>query len=146
MEAHVPQLERSPRSLQLEKSLHSNKDPAQPKINQSISKIIKRKKTPQSTMTTQTEWGGCFQSSDLLSTWGLTTGSLPMVQCWGTCWTRQHLLYFMTKESKMFLYLTSFTFCRHINTCFLGDRGNSKKKMLMGGSNLENYFFMGYKQ
>ena len=46
MEAHVPQLERSPHSLQLEKSLHSNKDPAQPKINQPISKIIKRKKTP----------------------------------------------------------------------------------------------------
>ena len=56
-------------------------------------------------------------------------------------------LYFMTKESKIFLYLISFTFCRHINsTCFLGDRGNSKKKMLMGGSNLENDFFMGYKQ
>ena len=32
-EAHSPQLESGPYSLQLEKSLHSNKDPAQLKIN-----------------------------------------------------------------------------------------------------------------
>ena len=32
-EAHAPRLESSPRCLQLEKSPHSNKDPAQPKIN-----------------------------------------------------------------------------------------------------------------
>ena len=37
-EACALQLERSPHFLQLEKSLHSNKDPAQPKINKYFSK------------------------------------------------------------------------------------------------------------
>ena len=41
-EAHSPQLESSPCSWQLEKSLHSGEDPAQPKIN----KIIKIKSQP----------------------------------------------------------------------------------------------------
>ena len=33
-EAWVPQLDSSPYSLQLEKSLHNNEDPAQPKTNE----------------------------------------------------------------------------------------------------------------
>ena len=36
MKAHAPQLESNPHSLQLEESLHSNEDPAQPKINKKI--------------------------------------------------------------------------------------------------------------
>ena len=35
-ELHTLQLESSPHVLQVEKSLHSNEDPAQPKINKQI--------------------------------------------------------------------------------------------------------------
>ena len=43
-EARAPHLERSSHSLQLEKNMHSNEDPAQLKINKIIFKQLKKKR------------------------------------------------------------------------------------------------------